>query len=785
MHTYHGSYPTTPLGSVPPGFIAEHLNLTPADGLELQRAYRADHTHIQKVELAYIYAVTTGDGAEAVPPLEKERATAWRGTSYWAITPPGLSHPLLYTVASAQVLAWGEDNGQPNLTKTLVLVVPKDASVRVTNLQHVTTDEELTLRDDLLLMAHDVPDHPGKERTMSYLKQLAYWPGMVEDTAYHVKTCKHCIPKLATRQAMFRPVKTTGAVDAAIAFLCGWSPQYGLPEVIRSDNGSAFGSAVFNALRNLIGLKEWDASADDDPTHHSMLESKHAHLQDVLDQATEKGELQCPIKLALYVAKAEAHENQLLLQNGTTAMERTTGSKPRTIIDAAKLRGPFPAHLIPADIDGGTANREFVSTLYDVMLQTTAWDLEQRDAKVRSDVQRRQVKHAAKKTDKEDLRPGDDVGLKGKRVRIVEHTLQGPTGPSKTKVHDPHTDPDALSTRVVKSTDLRRLADRRAEHTYHVPTEVIPPGAFVLYMFGSDDSNVGAGIVTNASSQDTVQVHVCRQADKQKKRFTPYYHDLNSTQWVQNRAAPPVSQATARMVTIPRDKILLHAEIYRGMVTQAVLDRAAALGVDLEDKVAREDAVALPSMRYTIPAIPEDTSAIMIALTAMHNNKRSSSEWRLKQVRQNLNTHGYNPFGSRDTVLRRYDEIRRENRAVTVLGDPPPPGGYTSDAASAPWQAHTTAAASRRPLGYGDSRTRKCHPVTDENEVTQTCNDIQTLQLQPKAAAATEQRYTIVHTVANVALVSIKWIPTVAFYCMLILFYVYFSGTVKVHLELN
>lgn len=78
---------------------------------------------------------------------------------------------------------------------------------------------------------------------------------------------------------------------------------------------------------------------------------------------------------------------------------------------AARWSSP---HLIPTDIDGGTANREFVSTLYDVMLHTTAWDLEQRDAKVRNDVQRRQVKHAAKKTDKEDLRPGDDVGLKGR-----------------------------------------------------------------------------------------------------------------------------------------------------------------------------------------------------------------------------------------------------------------------------------------------------------------------------------------------------------------------------------
>ena len=76
-------------------------------------------------------------------------------------------------------------------------------------------------------------------------------------------------------------------------------------------------------------------------------------------------------------------------------------------------------------------------------------------------------------------------------------------------------------------------------------------------------------------------------------------------------------------------------------------------------------------------------------------------------------------------------------------------------------------------------------PATGENEVTQKCNGSQTLQLQPKAATVTEQRYTIVYTVANVALVSIKWIPTVTFYCMLILFYFYFNGTVKLHLELN
>jgi len=636
LHTYHGSYPTTPMGDVPPGFIAEHLFLTQEDGIELQRAYRADRSQIQKVDMAHIYATITGDGVEAVPKLERERAAAWKGTSFWAIKPPGIETLLIYTTASAQVQAWGDDSNKFNDTRTLVLVVPDGAKVRVTDLTPVEEHGAITLREDLILMAHDMPDHPGRERTVANLKQLGWWSKMVDDTARHITSCRHCIPRIkaasqvghsivakhrfkvlqvdhkilhktvqaatgcnailtmccmSTRQAMFRPVGSVGAMDAALEMLIMWVPQFGIPEVVRSDNGSAFESAVFKALRGLLGIKSWDFSAADDPTHHSMLESKHHHLQDVLDQATEKGELTCRTKLRLYVAKAETHENQFLVQNGTTAMERTTGEKPRTLMDTVKNRKIVPLSDIPFDSDGGTANRKFVEDLYEVMLDKTAWDLIQRDAKVRLDVLHRQVKQSKKRTDTEDLRPGDDVGYNDRLVRVVKHTKLGPNGfPMKTEIYYIGEEPQRIFT--VTSDKLRRAAERRAEHTYDIQDKTkIPIGSLVFFSYseGSETNLVGAGILLSAKSNaGNMVVHVCRQANKQKRVFTPYYHIFKSGQYEQRRKAPDPKKLglewTPYETTITPQQVEMFTEITDGKITTAALKQAAAMGVDLDDK---------------------------------------------------------------------------------------------------------------------------------------------------------------------------------------------------------
>jgi len=44
-----------------------------------------------------------------------------------------------------------------------------------------------------------------------------------------------------------------GSDGRGIGILIMWVPQFGIPEVVRSDNGSAFESAVFKALRGLLG----------------------------------------------------------------------------------------------------------------------------------------------------------------------------------------------------------------------------------------------------------------------------------------------------------------------------------------------------------------------------------------------------------------------------------------------------------------------------------------------------------------------------------------------------
>ena len=60
---------------------------------------------------------------------------------------------------------------------------------------------------------------------------------------------------------------------------------------MKSDNGSAFVAELMQAYRTMMGVKRWNFSAADDPTHHSLLENKHKVLDDVLMTAHRKGDI--------------------------------------------------------------------------------------------------------------------------------------------------------------------------------------------------------------------------------------------------------------------------------------------------------------------------------------------------------------------------------------------------------------------------------------------------------------------------------------------------------------
>ena len=91
----------------PPGFEVRHLNLNEAEIQEMVRAYEKDISTFHKVDLKSVYAVATGHDKDMLP-LLKGQITPWIAKQIFAVAPPGSTHPLLYTPASAAIKRWGD-----------------------------------------------------------------------------------------------------------------------------------------------------------------------------------------------------------------------------------------------------------------------------------------------------------------------------------------------------------------------------------------------------------------------------------------------------------------------------------------------------------------------------------------------------------------------------------------------------------------------------------------------------------------------------------------------------
>ena len=83
---------------------------------------------------------------------------------------------------------------------------------------------------------------------------------------------------MATRTAMYIPVKTIDTVNTAKMIMNRWYPQFGIPTVFRSDRGAAFASNLVASVRAIMGVRLWDSSCADDAQHHSRIENKHKVL---------------------------------------------------------------------------------------------------------------------------------------------------------------------------------------------------------------------------------------------------------------------------------------------------------------------------------------------------------------------------------------------------------------------------------------------------------------------------------------------------------------------------
>ena len=152
----------------------------------------------------------------------------------------------------------------------------------------------------VLQALHDDIGHPGRDRTLSLVRERFYWPGMTNDVENHVRSCDRCLKRKSqtniraplvsisttqtlelvcldfltlepskggqqyvlvvtdhfTRYAQAYPCKNTTAKTTAELFFNNFVVHYGLPSRIHSDKGANFVGRLMTELCQLLNISK-------------------------------------------------------------------------------------------------------------------------------------------------------------------------------------------------------------------------------------------------------------------------------------------------------------------------------------------------------------------------------------------------------------------------------------------------------------------------------------------------------------------------------------------------
>ena len=154
--------------------------------------------------------------------------------------------------------------------------------------------------DEVLKMLHDDIGHPGRDRTLSLLRDRFFWPGMYSDVEDWIKGCSRCIRRKSppnpraplvnirtsqplelvcmdylcletskggyqnvlvitdhfTRYAQAIPTKNQTARTTAEALFNSFIVHYGMPKRLHSDQGANFESRLIKELCDISGCQK-------------------------------------------------------------------------------------------------------------------------------------------------------------------------------------------------------------------------------------------------------------------------------------------------------------------------------------------------------------------------------------------------------------------------------------------------------------------------------------------------------------------------------------------------
>jgi site-specific DNA-cytosine methylase len=570
LHSYHGSDaeggPDERDREAAP-MPLKGLALDRTDTEAMKRAYEADDSLYHKVKMSEIYRACT-EGSESLHPSIAAKVKPWINKRFY------VEDSILYTQASYvkfRDTAVGQD---PSLDQTIedratlaafmVPVIPPDAAVKISESDAPATTIP-NLREDILLIVHDFRMHAPLGEMQQQVRLIGWWPTVLTDCRYHVKTCaiclqhRHCItPAGLSTQAMERlavmqfdhcvlepavaeatgywailtmvdvgsgqivlaPAEDKSARRTAYLIFTHWIRTYGIPKVIQSDSDAGYRSDVMKLVCRYLGIKAHDTSARAQKGTAAKAERANAYVRRMERVMTANGQVSAS-HLHMYLAAIEIAANQQNEWSGHSSHERLFAQKPITVSDLI-APGDFPViniedqHLAADDAAWITF---FAERARDMHLRR----LESADERARNTTLARDTAIGASNATVFDLRTGDKVSYSGESYTLL--TLNGPPGEPITAIISQEGKRD----RKVRYEALRPLATARPliRLPFLTPCDT---GAFLIYEAGDD--MVAFGKVLKQDAQGiTVHLHESNQqnsrwhamhllADGEVKAFT-------------------------------------------------------------------------------------------------------------------------------------------------------------------------------------------------------------------------------------------------------------------------
>lgn len=322
-------------------------------------------------------------------------------------SPGNTAYPLLFTRSSYQIS--DDDDHTP---EKFVLVIPKTARAEpsVTTVLPLFKDG-MTVREELLVFSHDMQGHAGIAKTAKFLREICWWPKMIDEVKEYVATCEFCsrertffrtsgfqivgrerfsriqmdhkilpdrikdhvsyrailtIVDTVSGMTSFSPVRTLTSAETALTIFTNWVKIFGIPEIIQTDNSTSFTDTrgnpneVIAELCRLLGTRLKVITAYN-PTANGRVERRHRDLGRWI--SSYEGNITDDRSLSLILAMAEISVNHF-----SDAHLISFGKPPRTIANALTQRSADPNKAAPM------VTEELIQSLSRITSENSEWN---------------------------------------------------------------------------------------------------------------------------------------------------------------------------------------------------------------------------------------------------------------------------------------------------------------------------------------------------------------------------------------------------------------------------